>query len=206
MTIRRVTSPAVPEPPPERWSNCLVSDGIAYVSGMTARGTDPKVLAGMDEYEQAKQIFGKIKGMVEAAGGTMADVVKVTIYVTNIKNNTKVWAARREFFTGNFPASTLVEVSALAAPEILVEIEAIAHIGKGQRCHPDARDLRPAVRQERQPWKRFSSACQRSFSNSDQSWPWSSIWLAMAAVLPVVLSEPSRSWPTRANRRVSELG
>jgi 2-iminobutanoate/2-iminopropanoate deaminase len=98
MTIRRVTSPDVPEPPPERWSNCLVSDGIAYVSGMTARGTDPKVLAGMDEYEQAK-----------------------------------VWAARREFFTGDFPASTLVEVSALAAPEILVEIEAIAHIGKGKR-------------------------------------------------------------------------
>ena len=74
MTIRRVTSPAVPEPPPERWSNCLVSDGIAYVSGMTARGTDPKVLAGMDEYEQAKQIFGKIKGMVEAAGGAMAEI------------------------------------------------------------------------------------------------------------------------------------
>ena len=44
----------------------------------------------MDEYEQAKQIFGKIKGMVEAAGGTMADVVKVIIYVTDIKNNTKV--------------------------------------------------------------------------------------------------------------------
>ena len=77
MTIRRVTSPDVPEPPPERWSNCLVCDGIAYVSGMTARGTDAAMLAKMDEYEQAKQIFGKIKGMVEAAGGTMADVVKV---------------------------------------------------------------------------------------------------------------------------------
>ena len=135
MTIRRVTSPSVPEPPPERWSNCLVSDGIAYVSGMTAlkRGDDAKTLAGMDEYEQSKLIFGKIKGMVEAAGGAMADVVKVTIYVTNIKNNTKVWQARREFFTGDFPASTLVEVRALAAPEILVEIEAIAHIGKGKR-------------------------------------------------------------------------
>src|SRR6185295_18579970 len=93
--IRRVTSPQVPEPPPERWSNCLVSDGIAYVSGMTARGTDAAVLAKMDEYEQAKLIFNKIKGMVEAAGGAMADVVKVTIYVTNIKNNTKVWAPRR---------------------------------------------------------------------------------------------------------------
>jgi len=63
----------------------------------------------------------------------MADVVKVIIYVTNIKNNTKVWKARAEFFKGNFPVSTLVEVRALAAPEILVEIEAIAHIGKGPR-------------------------------------------------------------------------
>jgi len=63
----------------------------------------------------------------------MADVVKVIIYVTNIKNNTKVWKARAEFFSGNFPVSTLVEVRALAAPEILVEIEAIAHIGKGAR-------------------------------------------------------------------------
>ena len=133
MAIRRVTSPAVPEPPPERWSNCLVSDGIAYVSGMTCRGVDDKKLASMDEYEQSKVIFEKIKGMVEAAGGTMADVVKITVYVTNIKNNVKVWEARREFFTGDFPASTLVEVSALAAPEILVEIEAIAHIGKGRR-------------------------------------------------------------------------
>jgi enamine deaminase RidA (YjgF/YER057c/UK114 family) len=131
MTIRRVTSPNVPEPPPERWSNCLVCDGIAYVSGMTARAGDK--VSGNDEYEQSKAIFAKIKHMLEAAGGAMADVVKITVYVTNIKNNTKVWQARREFFTGNFPASTLVEVSALAAPEILVEIEAIAHIGKGPR-------------------------------------------------------------------------
>jgi enamine deaminase RidA (YjgF/YER057c/UK114 family) len=131
MTIRRVTSPNVPEPPPERWSNCLVCDGIAYVSGMVARGAPN--LEKLDEYEQAKVIFGKIKGMLEAAGGTMADVVKVTIFVTNIKNNTKVWKARAEYFKGNFPASTLVQVAALAAPEILVEIEAIAHIGKGPR-------------------------------------------------------------------------
>ncbi|MBS0547951.1 MAG: RidA family protein [Proteobacteria bacterium] len=133
MTIRRVTSPAAPEPPPERWSNCLVVDGIAYVSGMTARGADVKDLAGRDEYEQSKIIFTKIKGLIEAAGGAMSDVVKITVFVTEIANNTKVWQARREFFTGNFPASTLVEVSGLAAPEIKVEIEAIAHIGKGMR-------------------------------------------------------------------------
>lgn len=131
MTIRRVTSPLAPEPPPERWSNCLVCDGIAYISGMVARGAPN--LEKMDEYEQAKNIFGKIKALLEAAGGAMADVVKVTIYVTNIKNNTKVWKARAEHFKGNFPASTLVQVAALASPEILVEIEAIAHIGKGAR-------------------------------------------------------------------------
>ena len=131
--IRRVTSPHVPEPPPERWSNCLVSDGIAYVSGMTARGTDPAVLAKMDEYEQAKLIFNKIKGMVEAAGGAMADVVKVTIFVTDITQREKVWRARREVFTGNFPASSLVQVAALAEPSIKVEIEAVAHIGAGAR-------------------------------------------------------------------------
>jgi enamine deaminase RidA (YjgF/YER057c/UK114 family) len=131
MTIRRVTSPDAPEPPPERWSNCLVVDGIAYVSGMVARGAAG--LEKMDEYEQAKEIFRKIKALLEAAGGKMADVVKVTIYVTDIKNNTKVWKARAEVFSGNFPASTLVQVAALAAPEIKVEIEAIAHIGKGAR-------------------------------------------------------------------------
>ena len=133
MAIQRITSAAAPEPPPERWSNCLLVDGIAYVAGMVARGDDVKELAGMDEYEQAKVIFGKIKGLLEAAGGSMADVVKVIIYVTNIKNNVKVWTARREFFKGNFPVSTLVEVRAPASPEILVEIEAIAHIGKGAR-------------------------------------------------------------------------
>ncbi len=63
----------------------------------------------------------------------MADIVKITIYVINIANRQQVWAARREYFTGDFPASALVEVSNLASPEILVEIEGIAHIGAGRR-------------------------------------------------------------------------
>jgi 2-iminobutanoate/2-iminopropanoate deaminase len=98
---------------------------------MVARGAPN--LEKLDEYEQAKVIFGKIKALLEAAGGAMSDVVKVTIFVTDIKNNTKVWKARAEFFKGNFPASTLVQVAALASPEIKVEIEAVAHIGKGAR-------------------------------------------------------------------------
>ena len=130
--IMRVTSPQVAEPAPGTWSNCLVVNGVAYISGMVARDNNGKVVVG-DEYEQAKLSFAKIRNLVEAAGGTMADVVKITIFVTDITQRGKVWRARREVFTGDFPASTLVQVAALAEPSVKVEIEAIAHIGAGKR-------------------------------------------------------------------------
>ena len=133
MKIERITSPHVPEPPPGRWSNALRVGGMLFVSGTVARGRDGTTIEGRSEYEQAKVIFGKIRHLVEATGGAMSDVVKMTIYVVNIKNNTEVWRARQEFFSGDFPCSTLVEVRSLATPEILVEIEAIASIGAGKR-------------------------------------------------------------------------
>lgn len=126
-SIVRAISPEVSEPPAGTWSNCLVVGGVAYLAGMTARGMEG------DEYTQAKEIFGKIRHLVEAAGGSMADVVKVTIFVTDITQREKVWQARREFFTGNFPASTLVQVAALAQPSLKVEIEGVAHIGASKR-------------------------------------------------------------------------
>ena len=130
--ITRVSSPQVAEPAPGTWSNCLVVNGIAYISGMVARDNDGKVVVG-DEYQQTKLIFAKIRNLVEAAGGKMADVVKITIFVTDITQRENVWRARREVFAGNFPASTLVQVAALAEPSVKVEIEAIAHIGAGIR-------------------------------------------------------------------------
>jgi enamine deaminase RidA (YjgF/YER057c/UK114 family) len=127
-TIVRAVSPQVSEPQPGTWSNCLVAGGIAYVAGMTASGGDLT-----DEYTQSKAILAKIKHLVEAAGGTMADIVTVTIFVTDISQREKVWQARKEFFTGNFPCSTLVQVAALANPSLKVEINAVAHIGAGPR-------------------------------------------------------------------------
>ena len=124
-SIVRAISPSVPEPAAGTWSNCLVVGGIAYLAGMTARGTADSA----DEYAQSKAIFTKIRHLVEAAGGSMADIVKVTIFVTDISQREKVWQARREFFTGDFPASTLVQVAALADLSLKVEIEAVAHIG-----------------------------------------------------------------------------
>src|SRR5262245_33172955 len=128
----RVTSPAVAEPAPGLWSNCIRVGDAVYVSGMTSRANDGVTIQGKEAYAQAKVTCAESKHLVEAAGGAMGDVVKITIYVTDIGKNAEVWRARKEAFTGDFPASTLVEVSALAKPEILVEIEAVAYIGSSR--------------------------------------------------------------------------
>ena len=133
MPITRVVASSVKEPPEGTWSNCLVVDGIAYIAGMTARSSTFDGVDGKDAYEQTQVVLGKIKALVEAAGGTMADIVKVVIYVTDIAERDGVWKARREFFSGNFPVSTLIEISKLAHPALRVEIEAIAHIGASKR-------------------------------------------------------------------------
>lgn len=130
MPKTRVYSSAVAEAPPGRWSNAIRAGEFLFISGQVSRSSDGKTIEGKGEYEQSKIIFTKIKNLVEAAGGTTDDVVKVTIYVVNIRQNTEVWRARQEFFKGDFPASTLVQVAALGTPEMLVEIEAVAHVGR----------------------------------------------------------------------------
>jgi len=129
MKKQRITAPTVGEPSPGMWSNCLRVGDHVYVSGLTARASDGQSILGDDEYAQTQVIFGKMRDLLVAAGGVMDDVVKMTIFVTDIANNSLVWKARKEFFTGDFPACSLVEVSALAKPEIRVEIEAVAHVG-----------------------------------------------------------------------------
>ncbi len=129
--IERIHSDQVGEPPAETWSNCLRIGSQVFIAGMTARGAEFEAIDGAGAYQQAGIIFTKIKHLIEAAGGTMADIVKVNIFVTDIGQRQEVWRARREFFTGDFPVSTLVEVSALALPEMEVEIEAVAVLGAG---------------------------------------------------------------------------
>ena len=125
--IRRITAPIAPEPPPNTFSNCMVVDGVAYVAGQVARAAEGE--GPLDDYEQSVRIFRKIEALLDAAGGSLADVVKVGVFVTDMRRREQVWRARAEFFSGDFPASTLVEVSKLADPAVTVEIEAIAHLG-----------------------------------------------------------------------------
>jgi enamine deaminase RidA (YjgF/YER057c/UK114 family) len=131
MPRTKLTIPNVAEAGPGLWSNGIRAGDFIFISGQVARPLEGgKTLVGSNEYEQAKQIFTRIKHICEAGGGSLDDIVKMTIFMVDIKNNTEVWRARREFFNGDFPASTLVEVRSLAGPETLVEIEAVAYLGK----------------------------------------------------------------------------
>lgn len=130
---RRIRAAGVGEPPERTWSNCLVVKDQVFIAGMTARGDEFDDVPGGSAYEQAVVIFRKIQALMEAAGGCMDDVVKVIIYVTDIEERDEVWTARREFFSGDFPVSTLIEISKLARPEMKVEIEAMAVLGASGR-------------------------------------------------------------------------
>ena len=129
MKMQRVSSPQLKEPAPGTWSNCRVYGDQVFIAGMTAGDGKGGVLGDGSMYSQAREAFSKVKHMIEAAGGTMNDIIRLDIYVTDIKQREEVWKARKEFFTGDFPTSTLVEVRALATPQLLVEVNATGFLG-----------------------------------------------------------------------------
>ena len=103
----RVTSEHVGEPPEGTWSNCLVVGDQVFIAGMTSRGDEFDDVAGGAVYDQAVTIFRKIEWLMDTAGGTIDDVVKLVIYLTDIDDRDAVWQARRQFFSEPFPVSTL---------------------------------------------------------------------------------------------------
>lgn len=135
MTIRKVSSPALAEPPAP-FSQCLVVGQQVFLSGMTAEGPDHQPQGGQDMKAQTLACFAKISHMLEAAGTSLADVVKLTIYTTDISRRTEISAARRAVLSEPWPCSTLVEVRALAAPDLLVEVDAVAIIGASGAVAP----------------------------------------------------------------------
>jgi enamine deaminase RidA (YjgF/YER057c/UK114 family) len=125
--MQTIVSPQVIAPQPGTKSNCKVYNGQIFVSGMTGRDLDNSIPEGM--YAQSKLLFGKMKALVEAAGGKMDDLIQINVFVTEMSTLEEFWRARREFFTGDFPCSTLVQVAGLANPALKVEVNATGFIG-----------------------------------------------------------------------------
>jgi 2-iminobutanoate/2-iminopropanoate deaminase len=113
-------------PPFSHYTDAVSANGLLFISGLVACDGNGNPLAKGDVAEQARVVFGLMRRALEAAQLTAADVVKVTVLLVDVKDRLAIDSVRREFFGKSRPASTLVEVSALVHPDLLVEVEAIA--------------------------------------------------------------------------------
>ena len=102
------------------------SGRLVFVSGMTARRADGTIAGIGDVGSQTRQVCENLKAAMTAAGGSLDDICRVDVFVRNIADFERIHEVRREYFKPPLPASTMVEVSAMVAPEYLIEINAIA--------------------------------------------------------------------------------
>lgn len=114
---------------PFHYSQATVHNGVVYVSGQAALGSDGSIV-GEDDFEaQAHQVFANLKTVLTAAGSDLSKVFKVNIYMTDMTNFPTIIECREKYFSQPYPADTTVEVTALAIPGLLLEIDVIASVG-----------------------------------------------------------------------------
>jgi reactive intermediate/imine deaminase len=112
--------------PISHYTDAVRAGDLVFVSGVVPVDGDGNVVGGDDVAAQARQVFENMGAVLAAAGCTFADVVKVTIFLTDVDDRSKINPVRQEVFGQTRPASTLVEISRLAIPGAKIEVEAVA--------------------------------------------------------------------------------
>jgi len=117
--------------PPSGYSYAIKKSGTpVFIAGQVALDGKGNLVGENDVAAQVEQVFANLRTVVAACGGSLDDVVKITIFVTDPAYRPAVAAARQKHFKeGQYPASTYLVVAGLAVPQLLVEIEAVAMIG-----------------------------------------------------------------------------
>jgi 2-iminobutanoate/2-iminopropanoate deaminase len=112
--------------PVSHFTDAVRAGNLLFVSGFVPVDGEGRLVGGDDVVAQVRQVFVNLGAVLDAAGATFADVVKVTVYLTDIADRARINPVRQEVFGDTRPASTLVEVSALVVPGAKVEIDAVA--------------------------------------------------------------------------------
>jgi len=113
--------------PISHYAHAVRTEGtLLFVSGVVPVDEDGALVGGDDVVEQARAVFRNLAAVLDAGGASFADVVKVTVFLTNVDDRPRINPIRQEVFGAARPASTLVEVSRLAIPGAKIEVEAVA--------------------------------------------------------------------------------
>ena|SRR5213083_2666724 len=126
-TLEKLSARGVYDPP--GYSQAIKVTGaqtILFLAGQVAYDKDGGAAHPGDFKAQARQVFSSVKALVEAGGGTLANVVKITTYVTDVRYRLDFRAVRDEVFGAKGPASTMVQVASLSHPDYMIEVEALA--------------------------------------------------------------------------------